>query len=156
MYCSPRCSPLSLCLLCTLLLEMKHPQTFLCGLSEWGRSVHMDQTWVNIITAHCSSLEWSGAGPLFFFEYMLVALIPRSIAWTPSSSSSSHLVMRRFGQRESRRWNPYIHVRCAGIHIYEVCLTLTRMSSTAQAAAGVNTHCLHSFTALESSLSSNV
>lgn len=68
MYCRSHCSPLSLYLLCTLLLETIHPQTQTSGMPSEGGSVHMDQTWVNIITVPCSSLEWSWF--FFFFFYL--------------------------------------------------------------------------------------
>lgn len=133
---------------------MKHPQTqtSLSGHADWGGNVHMDQTWVNIITAYCSSLEWSGAD--FFFKCTLVALIPRSIVCRrpprPSSSDphhSSHLVMRRFGQKESKHCafheGKYTHVQDGVIHIDEIPLRLKTVETAGSTAWG-HALCLHS------------
>lgn len=77
----------------------------LAGCVELAGSVHMDQTWVNIITARRSSLEWSGVD--FFFSSTLVALIQRSPLCIPPTPTilllpSASPVMRHRGQKESK------------------------------------------------------
>lgn len=99
---------------------------------------------------------WSGVELIFFFflKCTLVALIPRSIVCRrpprPSSSDphhSSHLVMRRFGQKESKHCafheGKYTHVQDEVIHIDEISLRLKTVETAGSTAWG-HALCLHS------------
>lgn len=89
---------------------------------------------------------WSGVELIFFFlKCTLVALIPRSIVCRrpprPSSSDphhSSHLVMRRFGQKESKHCafheGKYTHVQDEVIHIDEISLRLKTVETAGSTA----------------------
>lgn len=94
-------------------------------------------TWIRLESTSllCAAPLWSGEELIsflfflfFLFKYMLVALIPRSMAWTPFSHPHhpSHLVMRHLGQKGELIFTgaPYTHVQDADIHIYEISLTL--------------------------------
>lgn len=88
---------------------------------------------------------WSGVELIFFFKCTVCRRPPR-----PSSSDphhSSHLVMRRFGQKESKHCafheGKYTHVQDGVIHIDEIPLRLKTVETAGSTAWG-HALCLHS------------
>lgn len=84
---------------------------------------------------------WSGVELIFFFfKCTLVAIVCRRPP-RPSSSDphhSSHLVMRRFGQKESKHCafheGKYTHVQDEVIHIDEISLRLKTVETAGSTA----------------------